>query len=130
MILDDIARADDEKIVDAIYRLNLAMVADTRLTDESWAKIKDKSLDLFNDFVGLVRPWDAKSREDRQKEAHDDLRSEYVRVIGNPDDPEFKRVIEAEIARMQANDDIAPAESDAARIDRLLRQRTAATPKG
>ncbi len=125
-ILEDLARADDERIVDAIFRFNLALVANTQLTDESWKKSRDTSLDLFNDIMGLVRPWDAKSREQRQKDSHSAFRNQYKRLIGDLDNPDFDKFIAEESARILSMADEVEEESDDQRIDRLLRERSKA----
>lgn len=129
LLIDGMARDDDLEIVKASMAFHLALVSNPQLTDESWKGAKTAALELFNDVINISHPWAARSTADRKKDEYDSLFGTYKKVIGDLDDPKFKKVIEEETARLRRKS-AAPAETAEQVLARRLMDRDRAARGG
>lgn len=117
-LIDASADADDLVVVEAGLRFNLALVGNPSLTEESWGKVRGAALEDYDEVVRLCRPWDHQTRAERDGRKMTDLKELYKQVIGDPDDPEFQKVIAAQVADM-----LRPAEA-AESVDAVIARRS------
>lgn len=115
------ARSDELELLKAAFQFQLALVSNAQLTEESWKKARQHGLDLFNDMVALLRPWGP--ADHGLKKEISSLRERYKKLIGDPADPEFKKVIAAEAKRMLSTPADEHEETGDERVDRLFRER-------
>jgi len=112
------SREDDLKLSQAAYAYHLALVANSSLTDESWKKSTKNAVETFNNIIGLLHPWNA--REAGKDSEIAGLKEQFKKIIGDPDDPEFKRKLAQEIRDWYVP--VAQAETDEERINRRFRE--------
>jgi hypothetical protein len=107
---------------DAMFRMHLALVANSGLTEESFDKEKQIVQELYYDVIGQLRPWEGVSWKERKKAEVKSLRQQYIDNFGvDPADPAFKEWEAKQIAAMLAGDD--DEETDEQRVTRLLHER-------
>lgn len=126
LLLRDLERDGDEKIVDASFRFHLALVANPSITEESWTKSKEAAADCFNELIAVLRPWGARTTEQRKQEEVAGLRDAYKRLLGDPTPGSdfYNNVILKEVARMNALMAAGrPEETPDERIDRRFKER-------
>lgn len=100
-LVGDLARDDDLEILKAAYEFHLALLSNPQLTEDSWKATKKTAAELFNEIVNISQPWGARSTEQRRDEEMTRLRDLYVDVIGDPDDPDFRAALQAEVERLR-----------------------------
>lgn len=127
LLLSIMERDDDEKIISAALRFHLALVANPSITEESWKKSKDDALSCFNDLIATLRPWGARTTEQRKQEEMAGLRETYQKLLGDPTPGSafYNDVILKEVERMNAlmADTARPEETAEERADRLFKER-------
>lgn len=122
MIIDEMNREADEKILVYAYQFHLALAANSSLTEDSFKKTQKNALDLYNDLLNNIHPWAHSRGAERDKEEKQKLLDTYKKVIGDMSDPKFQAVIAAEVASMKAEVQ-RPPESIEERTDRLFLDR-------
>lgn len=111
-LLDDLARKEDEDLLSEAYKYHLALMSNSALTDDSFNRAKKIALDTFVEIFNLSHPWEATSTKKMRQEQILKLRDAYKRLFGgDPSDPEFKKRLEADVARDQAKRAAAVRES-------------------
>lgn len=117
ILIDGMARDLDAQMTDAAYRYHLALVGNGQLTEESFKKAQERSVELYRELIESVKPWQKDNLSSSQR-ARETAREQYRQQIGNPDDPAVKAAIEAEIRLMReqmAATAAAPAVDDPSR---------------
>lgn len=118
---------------DAVTELRLAydyqrcLISNSDLSDESFKAAQQKARDLFTRAQDTLSPWAANSAVTRQGEQFAAMRAAYAKYVEDPDTPEFRRKLAADLAKQEAAAVAPPvaAESDDQRIDRLIQSRDA-----
>lgn len=57
LVLNEVARREDEKIIIAVQQHWLAYVGHSSLEPESWKKVKDNASDTLKSLQNIVLPW-------------------------------------------------------------------------
>lgn len=105
-----------------MFDMQLALVANGRLTDESWEKSRDAASELKQDIISTYRPWAGRSLKERQKKDFKDWRQRYIDAFGvDPHDPEFQKWEAETIKNLDRLS--AEAETDEERVTRKLLER-------
>ena len=126
ILLDAIGKDDDEKIFRDVYNFHLALVSNSGLTEESFKQEQEKAREVFYDLTGVLRPWDGLNSEERKAREFSDLRQEYVRRFGDPNDPVVAAKLQEDIRQMMEAREVQKAvEDDMDRITRLQNERQA-----
>lgn len=91
VMLRDLSRQTRQQIIDLRYRRHLALVANSRLTDDSYRKIHD-ALDVdYYDLCGTLTPWEGKGYAEHRLKQVQGNRQDYIKAFGqDPSDPAFK----------------------------------------
>lgn len=114
---------DERRLIDAALTLQCALVGNGSLTPEDFKATQERAQHLYLDLANSLRPWSSKTAEETKQAVVDELIDTYKRVIGDPNDPEFRMRLEMDAARHAEMMKQVPAETDEQRIDRLLAQR-------
>jgi hypothetical protein len=123
ILLTELERDYDLQMIQAAYRLHLAFLGNGQLTPESFESSQKRAKETFSDIIGVLYPWQGGSVEMRRKE-NQSLREAYKKLVGDPDDPEFKKIIAAEVARMTSTTvEEDTEETEYERINRLIGER-------
>ncbi len=123
VLFDGMTRVKDREIYRTVYDLQLALVSNGRLTDESWGNAQESANELKVDIISTHRPWEGRSFKDRQKKDFKDWRQRYIDAFGvDPYDEEFKKWEAETIQTLQTATD--ETETDDQRVARLLLERT------
>lgn len=81
LILQEITRLDDEKIIQAVQRHWLAYVANSSLEKESWEKVKDHAADALKGLQRNLFPWvkleETEAKKDTIEHKYGDLIAQY-----------------------------------------------------
>lgn len=122
ILISGLSRENDRAVYQARLDMQLALVANGRLTDESWEDSQEAAGRLRDDIISTYRPWEGRSFRDRQKKDFKDWRQRYIDAFGvDPNDPEFKEWEANAIAAMQEVS--VEVETDDQRVSRLLQER-------
>jgi hypothetical protein len=83
--------AEDDALVwlNAAHDFHCALVGNGSLTKESFDSAKKGARETFNEVMNTVRPWDAKSVSQIEKEQIGSMVDLYKRLVGDPSDPAF-----------------------------------------
>ena len=131
ILIKAVGADDDERLLRDIFNFHLALVSNSGLTDESFAKEQSKARDAFYDITGAIRPWEGVSAEARKAKEIKDLRQQYIAVFGDPSDPVVAAKLHKDIAEMmEAREKLLAVESDMDRITRLKAERLAKLAAG
>lgn len=57
LVLKEIARQEDEKIITAVQKHWLAYVSHSALEPDSWQKVKNQAVDALKGLQAVVLPW-------------------------------------------------------------------------
>ena len=57
LVLNEIARREDEKIISAVQQYWLAYVSHSSLEPDSWQKVKDHAADALKSLQNIILPW-------------------------------------------------------------------------
>jgi hypothetical protein len=111
-------------MIDAAYRFQLALVSNSQLTDDSFQKAQTRSVELFHDMIGALRPWEGASYVERKQQEFQDYRQMYIDAFDvDPSDPEFQAWEAQRIAEVNAGEFDVEEEDEEARVTRKLRER-------
>lgn len=127
-VVQSMATEDELVGLKAALQFQCALVGNGTLTNESFDAAKKTSQNLLNSIFNLTQPWAAKSISEVKTEEIQSLVDLYKQTIGDPDDPEFRKKLEADLARLESDRLSAMSavpEDDMARIDRLMREQDA-----
>jgi hypothetical protein len=125
-LVDGMVRERDRAIYQAMYDMKLALVANGRLTDESWENARDSASDLKQDIIATYRPWLGRDLQDRQKKEFKTWRQKYIDAFGvDPNDEKFQEWEAATIRDMEKVS--AETETEEARVTRKLLERLEGT---
>lgn len=117
-------RDDRLVLAKAAFDHQLSLVGNSALTDESFKKSQETARELYQEILNLAEPWAARSVADVKAATRSGLISAYKRLIGDPDDPAFRRKLLADQERLKAGKvAAAPVETQDQKIDRLMRER-------
>lgn len=123
-VFKTMAREKDREIFKAVYDLQLALVANGSLTEESFDASQERANELKTDLISTHRPWEGKSYQERQKKQFKDWRQRYIDAFGvDPTDEKFKEWEASQIAKIESGELFQETESDEERVTRLLRER-------
>jgi hypothetical protein len=111
----------DAAVYTALYRTQLALVSNGRLTDESFAKAQEGMRACCEALRQTYRPWEPDA-EGRKASQHADLRDAFVRLVGDPSDPVF---METQLRGLREMEEAAAAKVDGLAVlrERLARKR-------
>lgn len=115
-------RDDEFDLVRAAFDLQRSLVGNSGLTDESFKQAQKTANEAFAQLQQIRRPWFDKAKA--KADAIAGMIAEYKKYIGDPDDPVFREKLLADAAAAEAAS-APPAESEDARIERLIRERDA-----
>jgi len=90
MLLNGLAREDDQQLHRGVLDYHLALVANSGLTEDSFKTAQENARNAFYDILGSLRPWEGASAADRKRREIEDLRQAYIKEFGDPSTPEFK----------------------------------------
>lgn len=120
ILIDGMSRDDDIQLSQTAYAYYLALVANPSLTDESWKKSSKNALESFNNIVNILHPWSAQETSQRRDNEISQMKEQFKKIIGDPDDPEFKRQLAKELREWYTPQ--APVETDDEKINRRFRE--------
>ena len=107
LLLGGVQREYDAEILTALFNYDLALVANSGLSEDSFKAVQKSAKDAFEKLHAVYRPWlDFDEYAVRMSEA-EQHREAYKALIGDLEDPEY--LAERNRARMEAK-----AEEDAA----------------
>lgn len=115
--------ADDLEMLKAAYAFPLALLGNSSLTPESFKGAQTTAKENFNEILNSLRPWDAKTSDTARHDQIDELVTNYKKMVGDPKDPVFAAKLRASIEAERKRRAAVPAETDDARVERLLRER-------
>lgn len=98
VLIDGIARDMDIQLTDAAFRYHLALVGNGELTNDSFKEAQKQATGLYKELIGLVKPW---QKNDAGVTSRQRMKEEYLRQIGDPNDPTVKQAIDAQLHMMQ-----------------------------
>ena len=99
-LLDDLADREDKDLLIEAYKYHLALISNSDLTDDSFNRAKKGALDTFVEIFNLAHPWETTSTRKMRQDQMLKLREAYKQVFGgDPSDPEYRKRLEADIAR-------------------------------
>lgn len=124
VLFRELVREDDTVIQKGILDFHLALVSNSGLDDDSFKSAQESAKTAVFDMMGLLRPWEGQSYQDRQKQEYQSLVDEYKREFGDPSDPEFQAREAEALAAWQRQLAAQPGETDIERIMRLRREQT------
>lgn len=102
------------------------LVANSRLTDDSWKAANEGVRELLNDIAAALRPWSAASRDQRLHEQAAGYRQQYQAAFGiDPSTPAFKQWESRAVERMLVQSGAVAAETTEQRLERGFREREA-----
>lgn len=113
------ARDDEAKSIQAAFSYQLALLGNGQLEEKSFKAVQAEASRLFEALNAALYPW-SDVVEGKQQQLSS-LIDDYKRLVGDPDDPEFKAKLEADIAADKERRRQATPESDEDRIERLMR---------
>lgn len=120
--------ADDVmKLTQAAFAYQCALVGNGQLSEEGFKTSQKTAIALYNEIVNNVEPWARSSIEDRKQDEITALVEDYRRLVGDPNDPEFRAKLDADLARVEQLRKQRPKETPEARLDRLAVARDEAT---
>lgn len=99
LVLNEIARREDEKIIAAVQQHWLAYVSHSSLESDSWKKVKDNATDTLKSLQNIIFPWLEGAEPEEKK---DTIESKYGSLI-----KQYREMV----ARQQAERDANKAES-------------------
>lgn len=124
ILLKGVQRKNHLVDLTAAYNYELALLSNSRLTDESFQSGQERAKELYYDIVSILRPWEGANYAERKKQEFDDHRQSYIDAFGvDPLDPEFQEWEAQQIDKINAGEFDTDEESDEARVTRLLRDR-------
>ncbi len=94
MLLDELARQADTEIYRAAIIYQTGLLANSRLTDDSFKTTQKHMQSFFNDLVNNLHTWDKRSLDELEQEAETSLIDTYRAVAGDPDDPEYQATLD------------------------------------
>lgn len=103
VILDAMMREDDSRLIKAQRDHHLALISNSRLTEEGFDKHQKLANDRWWDLVACMRPWEITDAVERKRAEYKKLTEAWEAHFGKMDDEETKRNIEREVERMKAN---------------------------
>lgn len=95
-----------------MHRHAVAKLAIDGISNESLQVVQERAEDALDDLLALYRPWqfDAKSKEEKEKQEYKGLRSGWQKFFGSLDDPEVsERVAELRAALLRKKSEQEPA---------------------
>ncbi len=117
LLIRAMAQDDERHVVDAAFRLQLALLANGSLNEESFKGAKENSRALLDQMHRALLPW-----SDPDREAQSELQGlyeTYKRLVGDPADPAFIARTDAEAIALFNKKPEAAGEAEEARIERL-----------
>jgi hypothetical protein len=92
LVLKEIARQQDEKILTAAHAQWLAYVGHSNLEPESWTKIKQQAADTLDQLRQTIFPW-TKREENKQPtdtidNKYGDLIAQYRAMVASKESPD------------------------------------------
>lgn len=123
-IVSSMARSEEIEGLKAAYAFQLALVANSGLTEESFKNSQKTAKEIFAEMIDVLAPWAAKDAGKRKDREINSLIDAYKRLVGDPDDPEFQDKLLHDLA---VDDKPPPVETEPeeARIERLIYERDA-----
>jgi hypothetical protein len=105
LILEGINRRNNLDITRLSYEKTLAVLGNSRLTDDSFKEAQQSAQTTFRRLIGLYRPWEGQDEDEQRRREFADYRQRYINAFGmDPYDPEFKRWEAGQIAKMREQD--------------------------
>ncbi len=90
-MLGALERRTKRRTLEAAFQFNLALVANSGLTEESFKEQQENGKERYFDLLGTYRPWEGRSYVDRKSTEFKDARQAYIDNFGvDPLDPRFK----------------------------------------
>jgi hypothetical protein len=124
-LLRELVREDDIVIQRSILDFHRALVSNSGLDDDSFKTSQEHAKAAVFDMMGLVRPWEGGTYEDRKRQEYKQLIDSYIEEFGDPNDPEFQEKEAKALEAWQAQLAARPEETDIERVMRLRREQTA-----
>lgn len=88
LILQEVSRREDEKLILALQRHWLSYVANSALERDSWTKVKNSSAEALKNLLNNVFPWreieEPASEKDTIERKYGDLIKQYREMIAQP----------------------------------------------
>lgn len=102
-LLDMVAVDNEARLVEAQQRHSLALVANGNLSDDGFARAQKQAAGGFQHLQALYRPWEGVTPADREARDRKTERDAYVRLMGDPNDPEVLARARQAAAEYEAN---------------------------
>lgn len=124
-LVQAMARDDELVPLRAAFDYRRSLVGNSGLTPESFKDSQKTAGDLFQEITTVVRPWADKAAAAATETVVGGLIDAYKRLIGDPNDPEFRAKLVKDLEAQKAGRG-ARTESDEERVERLMQERDAA----
>lgn len=87
LLISEMARQDEAAATHAGYLYHLALVANGELQPEAFKEEQKKARESLIEYISLLHPWSEKVRRQKKLDEVKSLRTKYLEVVGDPDDP-------------------------------------------
>lgn len=78
-----------ERLLDAVFRFQLALVSNSRISSDAFAATQKEARESFEDIKGNLRPWTEQDREERQNKESQTFKEQWKALAGfDPSDEE------------------------------------------
>lgn len=125
LIIKGLEMEDESRVVEALRSHHLAMISSGALTEEDFSKYQKLAIEGFYRFLGTVRPWESVDPEQLRRDEYSKLRREYVRMFGDPNDPEFQKKLDETLEWMDKRLKEKPQEDAEYELARRFREKRA-----
>lgn len=119
------ARDDDLELMRNNLTLACALLANAKIDEDSFKRIRATAREILNDIINTVHPWAKQSLQRAELNEADALADLYRRVYGDPNSPEFRERLRLEEEMRAAEKSKPIPESQEALLDRKLAERDA-----
>ena len=123
MLIEAMARDDEIELLRNSLAINCALAANAKLEPKSFESVQTNAKRLFNDIINVVHPWAHKSLEEVELDGLNDLTSTYKRIFGDPNDPEFRKLMQQEAEQNKRDRQAAIPEDPEVALNRRLAER-------
>lgn len=123
-LLRTVERRNSLILHQAAFHHQLALVANSGLTNDSFTAVQERAQELFWDIVGKVKPWEGANYTERKKREFTDARQKYIDNFGvDPMDPQFQAWEAEQIRRLNAGEFDTKREDPVETVTRRMRER-------
>jgi len=100
MLIRELARDTDREVVSTFVAYHQAALAGAA-SAEGREHHQKALLEVTQEYLGLLAPWNAQSKEERASQQMAEMRAKWAAQYGDPSDPEVQRKIQETVEQMK-----------------------------